>query len=189
MNETEIENLSLPERCARFEYCSANKCPLDPLMNKRNAEPDDPTCDMSKSRRHNYWAQMSPAEQALLPYEGYFEGEFNRKRAWAAKWNSLSQKEKDATLEKLAQLRLRRRKLAADPPQSTNSTTQEATPPAAYGTGGNSSKQGLDPLNEPRSLKNKPNSTPKTAQYAHTSPSDGIKPPPQPPATPDTTKT
>ena len=116
MNDTDIEKLGLPERCAHFDSCSANKCPLDPLINIRNADPSDPTCDMPKSRRHNYWAQMLPKEQALLPFKGYFEGEYTRKQAWAARWNALSQKEKDTALEKLAQLRLRRRKLQPIPP-------------------------------------------------------------------------
>ena len=123
-NEPDAERL--PEHCSHFDICSANKCPLDPLIAKRNAEPDDPKCDMPKGRRHNYWMQMSPEEQALLPYEGYFEGEFRRRQAHSAKWAAMPPSERQKVLEKLANLRQRRRELAASPPQSVNNATQDA---------------------------------------------------------------
>ena len=129
-NEPDVERL--PERCSHFDICSANRCPLDPLIAKRNAEPDDPPCDMPKGRRHNYWKQMSPKEQALLPYEGYFEGEFKRKQARNAKWAAMSESERQEVLEKLAILRQRRRKLEASPSQSVNNTTQDAPSYSPY---------------------------------------------------------
>ena len=75
---------------------------------------------------------MSPEEQALLPYEGYFEGEFKRKQAHNAKWAAMPPLERQKILENLAKLRQRRRELAASPPQSVNNTTKDASSYSLY---------------------------------------------------------
>ena len=122
----------LPYYCAHYDSCSANRCPLDSLIAKRNAEPGDPKCDMPKGRRRNYWKQMSPEEQALLPYQGYFEGEFKRIQAHNARWAAMSPPQRQEVLEKLAKLRQRRRELEASPPQSVNNTTTGPSSQSPY---------------------------------------------------------
>lgn len=130
--KAKLTDEDMPQFCAHFDSCSVNKCPLDPSISKRNSDPADPICDMPKSRRHNYWLKMSPSQQALLPYQGYFEGEFRRKQAHNAKWAAMSESERQVVLEKLAKLRQRRGILRATATESANNTTQDAPPHSSY---------------------------------------------------------
>ena len=126
--KAKLDDEDLPQSCVHFDFCSANLCPLDPFISKRSSGPGDPKCDMPKGRRHSYWLKMTPEQQALLPYQGYSEGEFTRKQAHDAKWAAMSKEEKAVILEKLAKLRERRRILAATAPQPANDTSQEPNP-------------------------------------------------------------
>jgi len=73
-------------RCARFDFCSAPKCPLDPLIGLRTEVEDDPKCEMAKATRHKYWISMKGDLRSLLPFQGYLESEYNRIRSAKKRW-------------------------------------------------------------------------------------------------------
>ena len=100
---TDLEDI--PMRCAHWDGCSAQICALDPFIAKRHREPGDPRCDMPKATRHHYWLAMTKEEQAALPLQGYFEAEITRMKQGKARWEALTQEEKDRQLRKLAELR------------------------------------------------------------------------------------
>jgi len=94
IQELEDKAYDIMSLCARFESCNAPKCPLDPLINLRYEEMDDPKCKMSKKTRHKYWGSLPEDLKKLLPYEGYFEKEYNYSIAARKRINSLPEDKK-----------------------------------------------------------------------------------------------
>jgi hypothetical protein len=81
--------------CSRFNSCSAQKCPLDPLIDRRSEADWDPICGMAKATRHRYWESMPEDLRAILPYKGYSRAEYNRMTAARERWESLSQEQRE----------------------------------------------------------------------------------------------
>lgn len=99
--EREALSLESMGMCSRFEFCSAQKCPLDILIGARLEDPSDPKCEMAKATRHKYWESLKPEIRSLLPFQGYLEKEYNRKRAARERWDALSEEEKAAIRERM----------------------------------------------------------------------------------------
>ena len=87
--------------CARFDFCSAPKCPLDPLMGLRTEVEDDPKCEMAKATRHKYWTSMKEDLRSLLPFQGYLKTEYNRIRSAKMRWEVIPDYQKKAIIERL----------------------------------------------------------------------------------------
>jgi hypothetical protein len=81
-----------PTWCSRYNVCSVNLCPLDPDIDKRTSDPDDPetVCRVSKPDRKRFVARMPPEMQALLPFGGLLRSEFNRSAAARLRYSRLS---------------------------------------------------------------------------------------------------
>lgn len=97
------ESLSLESMkyCARFDFCSAPKCPLDILISQKFQDSDDPKCEMAKATRHKYWESMPDTLKQMLPCEGYFESEFNRMRSARERWLALPEQKKAEIRERM----------------------------------------------------------------------------------------
>ena len=80
--------------CSRFDSCPVMKCPLDPFINRRSSLEEEQTCSMAKTTRHGYWESMPAYLRRVLPFQGYFEGEFRRIKAAKERWNSLPEDRK-----------------------------------------------------------------------------------------------
>ncbi len=94
--------------CSRFDFCSANLCPLDPEIVKRGPdEEEDPKCEMAKATRHAYWISMPPELRSLLPFQGYFKAEFTRIGSARARWESMSEGQKATVRSRLESARIR----------------------------------------------------------------------------------
>lgn len=94
--------------CARFEICSAPKCPLDILLNLRTEDQDDPKCEMAKATRHKYWLSMPESLRSKLEYQGYFETEYNRMKSARERWESLPDAKKQEIRERMRNARTQR---------------------------------------------------------------------------------
>jgi hypothetical protein len=68
------------KKCARFNRCACNKCPLDPEYPRRETHPDDPetVCKLAKSRR----IAIGSKYPDLLPYGGMTTREFSAKKRY-----------------------------------------------------------------------------------------------------------
>lgn len=104
------ETLSLESmsRCARFDFCSAPKCPLDILINLRAETDEDPRCEMAKATRHKYWESMPDFLKSKLKYQGYFEAEYNRKKSARKRWLALPKQQKAEIKERMKNMKNRR---------------------------------------------------------------------------------
>ena len=102
-----IEAISLESmsRCARFDFCSAPKCPLDILVNLRSETDEDPRCEMAKATRHKYWESMPDFLKSDLKYQGYFESEYNRMRSAKKRWLALPEQKKAEIRERMKNVR------------------------------------------------------------------------------------
>ncbi len=69
--------------CSRADRCSVNRCPLDPLVGLRSADPSDleQRCTVSRPDRERFFSRLTPPMQALLPYGGLFKAEWQRREA------------------------------------------------------------------------------------------------------------
>jgi hypothetical protein len=79
------------QECPRFDSCSVNQCPLDPLMLERDTHPDDPEKDCRASRRTRL-AIAAQHPDVVLPTGGLTLAEVARDRARTAakaKWDAL----------------------------------------------------------------------------------------------------
>lgn len=70
--------------CSRWDACSCNRCPLDPV--ERATEPADPEprCTMSKAARRRAWASLPQEAQSLLPMRGMTGREWAAHQRWEA---------------------------------------------------------------------------------------------------------
>jgi hypothetical protein len=98
-----LEALSLESmsRCARFDICSAPKCPLDILVNLRIQDETDHRCEMAKATRHKYWLTLPDSIKKELKFQGYFESEYNRMKSARERWESVPDEKKQEILSKL----------------------------------------------------------------------------------------
>jgi len=73
--------LAIMQLCPKWDHCNAPKCPLDPFIKLRYEEPGDPKCKLSRNKRHEIWENLPEDLKKCLPFQGYFEKEYNyRKR-------------------------------------------------------------------------------------------------------------
>ena len=81
---SERESANVMRQCPRFINCSVPICPLDPLQDIRDRLPGEPTCKLSKTKRHRIGKEFELEREGLTKSE------------WAAKqrWESLSEIEK-----------------------------------------------------------------------------------------------
>jgi hypothetical protein len=86
--QAELARLGLGEwafirECSRADRCSVNRCPLDPLVGLRFADPSDleKRCTVSRPDRERFFSRLTPQMQALLPYGGLFKAEWERREA------------------------------------------------------------------------------------------------------------
>jgi len=78
---SEDQALAIMQQCPKWDHCNAPKCPLDPFINLRYEEPGDPKCKLSRNKRHEIWENLPADLKKCLPFQGYFEKEYNyRKR-------------------------------------------------------------------------------------------------------------
>jgi len=89
------------KECPRFDWCSSNKCPLDPDLDKRVVLPDDPKCTAFKSIRMKIAANYP----VLLPRQGLTKYEWKAKKTWATMDPAKKEKIKAAGLEKLKSIK------------------------------------------------------------------------------------
>ena len=85
-------------RCARFDFCSAPKCPLDILIDFRIETETDPRCEMAKATRHKYWESMPDEIRSDLKFEGYLESEYNRMKSARERWDSFLKSKRENIL-------------------------------------------------------------------------------------------
>ncbi|MHB8361180.1 MAG: hypothetical protein ACYDAO_00760 [Thermoplasmataceae archaeon] len=99
--DKETLSIEAMSRCARFDFCSAPKCPLDILIALRTVDEDDSKCEMAKSTRHKYWESMPPEIKKELKFEGYFESEYNRMKSAKERWESLPETKRKEIIDNL----------------------------------------------------------------------------------------
>ncbi len=97
----EALSIEAMSRCARFDFCSAPKCPLDILINLRTEIDEDPRCEMAKATRHKYWESMPDYLNTELKFEGYFEVEYNRMKSARARFDALPEEKKREIRERM----------------------------------------------------------------------------------------
>jgi hypothetical protein len=87
--------------CPRADTCSVNRCPLDPLIEYRAVDPLDRErlCTVSKADRERCVSRMTPEMQALLPFGGLLETEWNRRDAAKRRYDAKSPEAKSAWAE------------------------------------------------------------------------------------------
>ena len=100
-----VESMSY---CARFEICSAPKCPLDILIDLRFQDPEDPKCEMAKATRRKYWLSMPDEIKSELRYQGYLESEYTRMRSAKERWLALPEQQKAEIKERMKNMKNRR---------------------------------------------------------------------------------
>lgn len=91
--------------CSRYDACSVPKCPMDILINKRTETDEDPKCDMAKATRHKYWESMPSYLRSMLPFQGYYESEYNRIKAARERWESMTDSDRQKARERLMSIR------------------------------------------------------------------------------------
>jgi len=78
---SEDQVLAIMQQCQKWYQCNAPKCPLDPFINLRYEDPEDPKCKLSRNKRHEIWQNLPEDLKKYLPFQGYLEKEYNyRKR-------------------------------------------------------------------------------------------------------------
>ncbi len=90
--------------CSRADRCSVSVCPFDPLVESRTSDPRDreTKCPASKPDRERFFSRMDLEMQALLPFGGLLESEWNRREAGRRRQASLTPEQRAkqlATLE------------------------------------------------------------------------------------------
>lgn len=85
-------------KCSRADRCSANGCPLDPLIARRTFDPLDrePRCPMSRGDRERTFARLPPDMKPLLPFGGLFRSEWTRRETARKRWDGLTPEQQDA---------------------------------------------------------------------------------------------
>ena len=83
--------------CPRFNHCSANVCPLDPLSDEKETLESEDICKVEKPTRLRIGAKYPD----LLRFVGYKKREYQSKQAW----NNLTPEKRTSNLQRLAKLR------------------------------------------------------------------------------------
>ena len=108
-SEYKSSDWSLSDRsmryCSRFENCSAPKCPLDFLIALRTETEEDVRCVMARATRHKYWESMPEDLRNVLPFQGYFEGEFKRSAVARERWEALPEEKKAEIRERMKKVK------------------------------------------------------------------------------------
>ncbi len=116
--------------CSRAEECNVNVCPLDPLIAFRGMDPLDreTRCPAYKPTRERYFSRMKPEMQALLPFGGLLEAEWNRRDAGRRRQAALTPEQRAKQIAKLAVLRARALQFGAATSSAQESTGAGAPP-------------------------------------------------------------
>jgi len=87
-----------PENCPRFEYCQINKCPLDSSYSKLKNDPSDPAFKGKKQKCVHKGRRLKIAKH--YP-ELKNKGLTPREQSSMKMWNSLTEAEKQAKINKI----------------------------------------------------------------------------------------
>ena len=92
MEKEKMNNQNKPpyHSCPRFDKCSANRCPFDPEIDRKEAFRGEEKCRLAKSRRMRLYESLPEEKKSLLPYRGMFKREFS---GWK-RWQDLPEEEK-----------------------------------------------------------------------------------------------
>ena len=98
---------SCVRECSRAERCSVNRCPLDPLIALRTADPADreTKCPVSKGDRERAFSRLPTELRALLPFGGLYESEWARRETGRRRQASLSPEQREKQRALLAEHR------------------------------------------------------------------------------------
>lgn len=138
---TELHRLGLTEwdfikECSRSDRCSVNVCPMDPLVMLREVNPRDreTRCPVSRPDRERFFSRLPPERQALLPYRGLLEKEWNRRKSAQRRLASMSPESlarmragREKGLKALEEARLRARSIST-PIGAAPNTPRPASP-------------------------------------------------------------
>ena len=130
--------------CPRFDTCSVNRCPFDPSIRLRTADPVDreAKCPLSKRVRRKLFVGLPAAAQVRLPFSGFYEREFRRSAAAKARLSvltpvqrarSLGGREKGLAAIKTARLSST---TSAQEPETASDPSDEPNPSGHHETGG-----------------------------------------------------
>lgn len=83
------KNLKITEKCPRFSFCNAPRCPLEEEVDLQPKFKEDEKCGLSKNRR------VKIAEDSDLPYKGMTKSE------WVAtkRFQNLSPEDKEKLIK------------------------------------------------------------------------------------------
>ena len=86
--------------CPRFDTCSVNPCPFDPLIGVRTADQGDreTRCPLSRRVRRKLFVGLPAAALARLPLGGLYEQEFRRSAAAKARLSVLTPEQRARSL-------------------------------------------------------------------------------------------
>ena len=87
---TEEENVKIMQKCPRFQFCNAPKCPLDYFQDDRIKLEGEEKCTSAKSTR------IKIGKGTVLPHQGLTKKELAGTKIWEAK----SDKEKREIIER-----------------------------------------------------------------------------------------
>ena len=87
---TEEENVKIMQKCPRYKFCNAPKCPLDYFIDKRTKLEGEEKCELAKSIRKRI------GKGTALKYQGMTKREWTGKKIWESK----SDEEKKEIIER-----------------------------------------------------------------------------------------
>ncbi len=145
--QAELGRLRLTEwasirECSRAGRCGVNRCPLDPLIDLRSADPLDreQRCRVSRPDRERTFSRLSPELQTLLPFGGLYESEFRRREAARRRFAALSPQQRRALLARgtaaLKGARLSLGTKLTDPGSTPSTSTANSSPKTRITEGG-----------------------------------------------------
>ena len=111
--------------CPRFETCSVNRCPFDPEIGIRAADPGDRElrCPSGKRARRSIFTSLPPAARARLPFEGLYEAEFKRREAARRQAATLTPEARAKLLERLRRTQFRPRTPRTETPSTAGTAS------------------------------------------------------------------
>ena len=143
--DLEAKVIAEPYRtCPRFDACSVNRCPFDPLIHVRTTDPGDreTKCPLSRRVRRHLFADLPEPAKARLPFGGLYEREFRRSAAAKARLSTLTPEQRARSLggrEKgLAAIKAARLSSTASTqePETASDPSGEPNPSGQHVTGG-----------------------------------------------------
>ena len=130
--------------CPRFDTCSVNRCPFDPLVHVRTIDPGDreTKCALSRRVRRKLFADLPEPARTRLPFGGLYEREFRRSTAAKARLSALTSEQRARSLggrkKGLAAIKAARLSSTASTPgpETASDPSGETNPSGQHVTGG-----------------------------------------------------